>query len=119
MADIQSASSHQLLHTIRFAREPDNPELIQHWLQSEHLDAEHSADADWDRLRLQYHLLLDTINDVNLPVRWRCACLDAIYTPLARMENLARDASLKREVRRLYFEVTMCRHCCLPKKALH
>lgn len=119
MADIQLPSPHQLLHKIRFAREPDNPALIQYWLQTEYTGTETRACTDWDRLRLQYHLLLDTINDVNLPVRWRCACLDAIYTPLQRMENLARDSALKREVRRLYFEVTMCRHCSLPKKALH
>lgn len=119
MADRQFSSTHQLLRKIRFASEPDNPALIQHWLRNEHTPGSARPDLDWDILRLQYHLLLDTINDDALPVRWRCACLDAIYTPLRQMETLANDSARKREVRRLYFEVTMCRHCCLPKKALH
>ena len=119
MADTQPPPSFQLLHKIRFAREPDNPALIHHWLRNDRTDNANEPDSRWDMLRLQYHLLLDTINDVNLPLRWRCACLEAIYTPLQRMESLACDNAHKREVRRLYFEVTMCRHCCLPKKALH
>ncbi len=107
-----------LLHKIRYASEPDNPDLIRHWLHHS-VPPSHSQAGCWQYYRLQYHLLLDTLNDSSLPLRWRCACLDAIYIPLQQLEKLAGDAAQKREVRRLYFEVTMCRHCCLPKKALH
>lgn len=115
----RSTSPHQLLHTIRFAREPDNPDLIQHWLNQDPALNETHSDTCWRVRRLQYHLLFNTIKDAQLPLRWRCACLEAIYSLLNWMDTLANDIAEKREVRRLHFEVTMLQRCCLPKSSLH
>ncbi|MFG1496840.1 hypothetical protein ABMA57_09415 [Saccharospirillum sp. HFRX-1] len=108
-----------LARKIRFASEPDNPELLRHWLDAPVPHRLQSQASQRHYYRLQYQLLRETISDEFVPEDWRCRCLESIYQPLQRLEQLAQSSAEKREVRDLYFEVAMMSRCCRPPQTLH
>lgn len=108
-----------LARKIRFASEPDNPDLLRHWLEAPLPQRLQSRASQRHYYRLQYQLLMETISDEYVPQDWRCRCLDFIHQPLSQLERLAETPAEKREVRGLYFEISMMSRCCRPREALH
>lgn len=119
MTQASIAPAALLARKIRFASEPDNPELLRHWLSAPMPPRLQSRAGQRYYYRLQYQLLLETISDEFVPHDWRCQCLDYIHQPLQQLERLAQTSAEKREVRGLYFEVAMMSRCCRPNQTLH
>ena len=73
---------------IRFAKEPNSPNLISHWLE---LDCCRETDPSAQRAHFerQFRLLLDAIADELLPSHWRRSCLDNVNRPLIELEKLS------------------------------
>ncbi|MFV0276929.1 MAG: hypothetical protein ACK5HY_07065 [Parahaliea sp.] len=92
-----------LKRKIRYAEEPDNPSLIKRFFQ---LDTPTTADETLLqrrlRLRGQYVLLFETIEDGNNPRHWRQTCLNVIYRPLYELQILANSNISKQDVSLLF-----------------
>lgn len=107
----------QLRHKVRWAVEPDNPQLITHWLARERCCNLRSISqapcgcCSTARQRRRYHfqfqLLLGTVLDDLLPAHWRCSCLDHIYKPLCGLKQLCDNPAREAHVRRLYQELAI------------
>lgn len=119
MTQAAIGSAALLARKIRFASEPDNPELLRHWLNAPLPERLQSRAGQRYYYRLQYQLLLETISDEFVPEDWRCRCLEFIHQPLQQLGRLAETTAEKREVRGLHFEVAMMSRCCHPPQTLH
>lgn len=76
--------------------EPDNPLLINQFLNFK-LDASTPNKMFYrEQLLAQFQLLIDTIADELLPSHWRRQCLDNIYRPLHALQRIA-DSSLHQQ----------------------
>lgn len=111
-----ASDSTSLCHKIRYAEEPDNPELLHRWLALAHLTEHQNSRERWQTLVIQYRLLIATLSDAQLPLAWRCHCLENIYQPLRELEKIAQSDTERREARRLHFETRMMALCCLPQR---
>ncbi len=109
----------ELRHKIRWAQEPDNPNLITLWLAGErccesvaqHAPCPNCSNAQQRRCyEQQFHLLLETILDELLPAHWRCSCLDLIYQPLQRLKALSNTKASNARLLGLYHELAITSH---------
>lgn len=103
-----------LREKVRYAHEPDNPQLLRRWFELE--DATFGTGVS-DRWRLhvaQFRLLLDVFADDVLPAHWRTLCLDNIARPLAELSRLADDSERHRELQQLMRELRVVSHFFCP-----
>lgn len=113
MKEVQATSkfgSHlarALQHSIRSAKEPNNPSLINYWLEVDQCKTGATFEQKRDHHERQFRLLLDTIADELLPGHWRCCCLDNIYRPLLELENLSSHPAYRRYTSKLRYELNM------------
>lgn len=111
-----AVDSTSLCHKIRFAEEPDNPDLLHRWLSLFETSKQLSSQERWRTLLIQHQLLIATLSDTRLPLSWRCHCLENIYLPLREMAQMAQSERERHETRRLYFETRMVTLCCMPQR---
>ncbi|VUD40871.1 hypothetical protein TDB9533_00370 [Thalassocella blandensis] len=78
-----------LRRKIRRADEPDNPMLIQRFLELDTPEKANNSAALQIHLKKQCLLLLDTIVDDALAPQWRENCLNVIYCLLSKWQALA------------------------------
>lgn len=94
---------------VRYAKEPNNPGLITHWLT-----LARCADTTYLSLREhyehQFRLLLDTLADELLPAHWRRCCLDNINRPLLAMQRLSASSEHRMYMHRLNYELNVTCH---------
>lgn len=114
---MQSVSSscdykHHLWRKIRFAKEPDNPALIDHYLDIDTCRLK-SFQAQKDHYECQFRLLLETVADELVPAYWRCCCLDHINKPLLKLNRLSKDARHQNYLCKLKYELNMTCHYVL------
>lgn len=90
---------------VRHGHFPDHPNLVSRYLRlgAEHVKAH--SDARWCFHLHRFNTLLDTICDTNVPLHWRCLCLNSIYLPLHTMERLAESGERKKQIHRLRYEL--------------
>ena len=80
--------STNLQQQIRTGCSPDDPELLQHYINLA-LDSADAAEASSEKIRI----LLETACDHQVALNWRHLCLDQIYRPLLRAEKTSTTAS--------------------------
>lgn len=107
-------SLQSLRHKIRYASEPDNPQLITLWLEMENKPEAQPFKQRWQNYEASVRLLLDTLADELLPAHWRISCLDQIYRPLANLQRLVRTDDDLRHLRQLLYEVQVTSHFFNP-----
>lgn len=90
---------------IRYAKEPDNPQLINCWLALG--QAGYSVLDKRHHFEDQFRLLLDTVVDEILPSHWRCTCLDSIYRPLMELRQLVDTPESQAHLRALQNELSV------------
>ncbi|MFV0476370.1 MAG: hypothetical protein ACK5ME_00890 [Parahaliea sp.] len=83
---------------IRFAEEPDNPSLIEHFFTLDSPADRETLLQRRLRLRAQFILLYNTIEDGSNPLYWRQICLNVIYRPLYELRMLADNAITRADV---------------------
>ena len=87
--------STNLQQQIRTGCSPDDPELLQHYINLA-LDSANTAGASSEKIRILLDcaaLLLETACDHQVALNWRHLCLDQIYRPLLRAEKTSTTAS--------------------------
>ena len=113
-----------LSQKIRWAVEPDNPRLLQQFLQQKADTAGVSQARRRQHYLTQFILLLDTFSDDCLPPHWRRLCLNNIYQPLHALQRLAdcqasqtQVLALKNELRIIshYFQVGLNNPVAVPQ----
>ncbi len=89
-----------LAHQVRYATEPDNPQLLDEYLAAAWACAARQPGlAKRNEVYLNVaRLMLDVICDTYLPRQWRNLCLDHIYMPILTCERLANTSAQKRKV---------------------
>lgn len=101
---------------IRYARQPDAPDLIDQWLKYEHFNnlarAEQGCDGcpkqmQCELYRSQFQLLLDTVADELLPSHWREHCLNSIHRPLSGLKHLLKGAHDDTRLINLFYELSV------------
>ncbi|MCJ8313882.1 MAG: hypothetical protein HRU38_17325 [Saccharospirillaceae bacterium] len=76
-----------LREQVRYALKPDSSVLIKDWLKFENYFHIDELDKQ-ENLNDQFYLLLETINDEQLPLNWRRKCLKEIFQPLFMLKEL-------------------------------
>ena len=90
--------------------EPDNPLLINQFLNFK-LDVITPNKVLYrEQLLAQFQLLIDTIADELLPAHWRRQCLDNIYRPLQALQRIADSAHNQQQVLTLTHELRVISH---------
>jgi hypothetical protein len=103
-----------LSQKIRFAMEPDNPVLINQFLNFK-LNASTPSKVFYrEQLLAQFQLLIDTIADELLPAHWRRQCLDNIYRPLHALQRIADSSHSQQQVLTLTHELRIISHYLQP-----
>lgn len=98
---------------IRFAKEPDNPSLISHYLDIDTC-RQKSVESLKQHYERQFRLLLDTVADELIPSHWRCCCLDNINKPLGQLARLfANNQDGQAYLCKLKYELNMTCHYVL------
>lgn len=108
-----------LREKVRYAIEPNNPQLICLWLK---IEAEKTKNLSVEKQRSVYlketRLLLDTLSDDLIPAHWRECCLNHIYQPLAYLHRLARNSRDLHHLNQLMHEVRVTSHFFNPANAI-
>jgi len=81
---------------IRCALRPEEPRLIEHFLNLGVRLVEHGQISPWHMACTSLNLLINTACDPVLPWHWRNLCLDYAWRPLHVMQQLATDAAQQR-----------------------
>lgn len=84
-----------LQQQIRTGCSPDDPDLLQHYINLA-LDSADTAEASSEKIRILLDcasLLLETACDPKVAHNWRHLCLDQIYRPLLTAEKQSTTAS--------------------------
>ena len=81
---------------IRCGLDPNEPRLIEHYLNEGRYLACCTATHPWTIAETSFRLLIDTAADVALPWHWRSLCLDQAWRPLLDLRNLDRQAQNQR-----------------------
>lgn len=106
--------SSDLKNKIRYALEPDNPNILYQYLSALPVDFYRYNDKSLAHERNhyieQFHLLLETFSDDCLPSHWRCLCLDCINKPLFSLANLASCEQSLQQVKALHYELRVISH---------
>jgi len=100
-----SRETDQLYREIRFAKKPDNPDLIKEFLMSSLSKDEDSIQARRRKYLHQFYLLIETMSDDLVPAHWRRSCLDNIYRPLQGYRRLALCPTSQRILEQMYYEL--------------
>ncbi|OOV88053.1 hypothetical protein [Oceanospirillum linum] len=116
MQEIQTSRVIQGLRwKIRYATEPDNPSLLQLWLNMEHrLCQTQDRDDQWQHHQGMLNLLIDSYSDELNPPHWRALCLDWFCKPLGSLSRLACNRQHRNELNRLIQEVSTLSHFFKP-----
>ena len=77
---------------IRCGLDPNEPRLIEHYLNEGRYLACCTATHPWTIAETSFRLLLDTASDIALPWHWRSMCLDQAWRPLRDLEKLSHCA---------------------------
>jgi hypothetical protein len=99
-----------LSQKIRFAMEPNNPLLINQFLNFKLNVSTPNKVFYREQLLAQFQLLIDTIADELLPAHWRRQCLDNIYRPLHALHRIADGTQSKQQVLALTHELRVISH---------
>ena len=99
-----------LTQKIRFATEPNNPNIIYQFLNFKFKAGMINKEANREQLISQFRLLIDTIADELLPSHWRRLCLDNIYRPLHTLHRIADCPNSKQQVLTLTNELRIISH---------
>lgn len=94
-----------LYQKIRYAEEPDDPQIITRFLTLSANQFNKSKRLRRQCLLIQFQLLLDTAVDEYLPAHWRNLCLNHIYNPLFTLQRLADCKQSQRQVNELFYEL--------------
>ncbi|MEM9305598.1 MAG: hypothetical protein AAGE01_26040 [Pseudomonadota bacterium] len=101
----------RLERIVRFGLEPDQPQLIEAYLQlAETRCANLSTQSTWRFHRDIFRLMLEVICDPCVPRHWRFVCLDHAYRPIARLWSQANTRAEERELHRLSHELGTLSH---------
>ena len=105
---------HFIQRQVRFAKDPDSPWLITHFLDIDTCH-KHSFKDLKHHYERQFRLLLETVADELLPGHWRCCCLDNIHKPLSKLAGLFKDRPDEQAyLGKLRYELNMTCHYVLP-----
>lgn len=114
-----SSNQSHLRHQVRYATNPDSPQVIREWLlQSACCNAPKSSPVceycspaiQRAKAEYQFLLLMEVVSDDLLPGHWRTQCLDAVYQPLSCLRALADSPQRQHRVRYLEHTLRMCSH---------
>ena len=98
-----------LAFKVRYAKEPDNPGLISHWLALERC-VDKCYQPQREHYERQFRLLLDAIADELLPGHWRRCCLDNINRPLSVLQRLSAAPEHRTYMQTLNYELNVTSH---------
>ena len=105
----------QLEQQVRFGQSPDEPSLLQRYLQLNETATlqplgQPSLSRQRQRSLRSFHILLEAICDSCVCRHWRSLCLDNINKPLRNLQRLAQSPQEQQQVRRLYGELATLSH---------
>lgn len=110
--------SQQLRNKIRHAHEPDNPSLINIWLdmQESHVMSR-PTDQRWALCSDTIDVLLDTYADELNPPHWRSLCLDSLVRPLCTLQSMVQSQQQRHALQTIMQNITTISHyyaasCC-------
>lgn len=90
-----------LRNKIRYAIEPDQPQILSLWLAMEHEAVGDDTSLHWDMYKSQFELLLESASDELNNLNWRYWCLDNINRPLMNLQRLIQNEQDHKEFRAL------------------
>lgn len=91
---------------IRLCVHPDDPQRINRYLAFCERCSQHQPTLRWAIWRQAARLLLSTASDRELPLHWRCLCLDHLHRPLASLGECAGTGGERAELRALRWQLT-------------
>lgn len=104
---------------IRFAEEPNNPQLICMWLKIEQVKMKNiSYEKQWAGYINEANFLLDTLSDELIPAHWRECCLNHIHIPLGCLHRLVSSKKDLLRLNQLMYEVRETSKFFNPARAI-
>ena len=103
--DRQQISDANIAYKVRHGTDPDNPILLDELLRLPPIFDQLDLEVKRSYLVTQFNLLLDTFADDFLPSHWRRHCLDQIYLPMQRLEQLANCKKSRAQLLSLGYEL--------------
>ncbi|MFA5679500.1 MAG: FagA protein [Pseudomonas sp.] len=94
---------------IRWALEPNEPRLIEDYLRAGHQLVKPDEPGCWHLTESEFHLLLESAADPNLPWHWRCLCLDHCHRPLNQLQALSSTGERRRRLDELRVRLSTLR----------
>jgi hypothetical protein len=109
---IDELKYYELEHIIRHGKQPDNPILLNMYLEMTHNKVQKKLANQCKRNVLVRALrtLLDTICDTYVAYHWRQVCLDNIYKPQLSLDRLCNSEQNRIDNLRFRYELTALSH---------